>query len=158
MVNSQVIITLVDAMTYHFRATLVFEFAYVASHCYWYDYSTLVLLYNRNVTTSCSFSKMPCNLSCITDLRHFPYLRVTSLNGNIFRVTGHSCGEFTSPGEFPAQRPVTRSFGVFFNLRLNERLSKQSWGWWFETLSRPLWRRCNVHRDAYMQLSCSVLS
>ena len=47
------------------------------------------------------------------------------------------------PGEFPAQRPVTRSFHVFFDLRLNKPLSKQSWGWWFETLSRPLWRHCN---------------
>ena len=46
-------------------------------------------------------------------------------------------------GEFPAQRPVTRSFDVFFDLRLNKRLSKQSWCWWFETLSRPLWRHCN---------------
>ena len=45
-------------------------------------------------------------------------------------------------GEFPAQRPVTRSFDVFFDLRLNKRLSKQSWGWWFETLSLPLWRNC----------------
>ena len=43
-----------------------------------------------------------------------------------------------------AQRPVTRSFNVFSDLRLNKRLSKQSWGWWFETLSRPLWRHCNV--------------
>ena len=40
--------------------------------------------------------------------------------------------------------PVTRSFDVFFDLRLNKRLSKQSWGWWFETLSRPLWRHRNV--------------
>ena len=47
-------------------------------------------------------------------------------------------------GEFPTQRPVTRSFDVFFDLRLNKRLSKQSWGWWFETLSRSLWRHCNV--------------
>ena len=46
-------------------------------------------------------------------------------------------------GEFPAQRPVTRSFDVFFDLRLNKRLSKQSWGWRFETPSRPLWRHCN---------------
>ena len=46
-------------------------------------------------------------------------------------------------GEFPAQRPVTRSFDVFFDLRPNKRLSKQSWGWWFETLSRPLWRHRN---------------
>ena len=28
-------------------------------------------------------------------------------------------------GEFPAQGPVMRSFDVFFDLRLNERLSKQ---------------------------------
>ena len=32
-------------------------------------------------------------------------------------------------GEFPAQRPVTRSSDVFYDLRLNKRLSKQSWGW-----------------------------
>ena len=38
------------------------------------------------------------------------YNMMTSSNGNIFRVTGHLCGEFTGPGEFPAQRPVTRSF------------------------------------------------
>ena len=43
-------------------------------------------------------------------------------------------------GEFPAQRPVTRSLDVFFDLRLNKRLSEQSWGWWFETSVRPLWR------------------
>ena len=44
-------------------------------------------------------------------------------------------GNSPVPGEFPTQRPVTRSFDVFFDLRLNKRLSKQSWGWWFETLS-----------------------
>ena len=54
------------------------------------------------------------------------------------------------PGEFPAQRPVTRSFDVFFDLRLNKRLSKQSWGWWFETLLRPLWRHSN---DSIVPLS-----
>ena len=47
-------------------------------------------------------------------------------------------------GEFPTQRPVTRSFDVYFDLRPNEWLSKQSWGWWFETLSSPLWRHRNV--------------
>ena len=35
-------------------------------------------------------------------------------------------------------------FDVFFDLRLNKRLSKQSWGWWFGTLSHPLWRHCNA--------------
>ena len=66
-----------------------------------------------------------------------PHLMMTSSNGNIFRVTGHLCGEF------PSQRPVTRSFDVFFDLRLIKRLSKQSWGWWFETPPWSLWRQCN---------------
>ena len=52
-------------------------------------------------------------------------------------------GNSPVPGEFPTQRPVTRSFDVFFDLRLNKQLSKQWWGWWFETLSRPLWRHRN---------------
>ena len=68
---------------------------------------------------------------------------MTSSNGDILRVTGPLCGEFTGPGEFPTQRPVTRGFDVFFDLRLNKRLSKQSWGWWFETLSSSLWRHRN---------------
>ena len=49
-------------------------------------------------------------------------------------------------GEVPTQKPVTRSFDVFFNLRLNNRLSKHSWGWWFEMPSHPLWRDCNELR------------
>ena len=53
-------------------------------------------------------------------------------------------GNSPFPGEFPAQRPVTRSFDVFFDLRPNIRLSKQSWGWWFETPSHSLWCHCNV--------------
>ena len=56
-------------------------------------------------------------------------------------------------GEFPTQRPVTRSFDVFFDLRPNKRLSKQSWGWWFETPSRPIWR----HFNAYPSLGLSGL-
>ena len=69
---------------------------------------------------------------------------MTSSNGNIFRVTGPLCGEFTGPGEFHAQRPVMRIFDVTFDLRLNKRLSKQQRRWWFETLSRLLWRHSNA--------------
>ena len=62
-------------------------------------------------------------------------------------------------GDFPSQRPVTRSFGVFFDMRLYKRLSKQPWGWWVETPSRSLWRHCNktdvrVHvRDGLVYVS-----
>ena len=52
-------------------------------------------------------------------------------------------------GEFPTQRPVTRSFDVFFDLRLNRGLSKQSWGWWFETPSLSFWRHSNEKMHAW---------
>ena len=52
-------------------------------------------------------------------------------------------GKSLVTGLFPAQRPETRSFDVFFHLYLNKRLSKQSRGWWFETPLRSLWRHCN---------------
>ena len=52
-------------------------------------------------------------------------------------------GNSPVPGEFPTQRPVTRSFDVYFDLRPDKRLSKQLWGWWFETLSHSLWRHRN---------------
>ena len=35
------------------------------------------------------------------------------------------------------------AFMFFFDLCLNKRLNKQSWGWWFETPSCPLWRHRN---------------
>ena len=55
-------------------------------------------------------------------------------------------GKSPVAGEFPAQRPVARSFDVFFDLRLYKRLGKQSWGGWSETLSRSLCRHCNDMR------------
>ena len=59
-------------------------------------------------------------------------------------------GNSPVPGEFTAQRPVTRNFDVFFDLRPNKRLSKQSGGWWFETPPRPLWR----HRNEFIMPYC----
>ena len=69
---------------------------------------------------------------------------MTSSNGNISALLAICVGNLPVPGEFPAQRPMMRSFGVFVDLRLNKRLRKQSWDWWFETLSHPLWRHCNA--------------
>ena len=95
----------------------------------------------------------------ITDDRPFFKKRMmTSSNGNIFRVTGPLCGEFTGPGEFPRQRPVTRSFDVLFDLRLNKRLSKQPWGWWFETPSWSLWRQRDGISDLYCRANRTLLA
>ena len=55
-------------------------------------------------------------------------------------------GNSPFPREFPSQRPAMRSFGVFFDLRQEKRLRKQSWGWWFETLWSPLWHHSKVCR------------
>ena len=70
---------------------------------------------------------------------------MTSSNGNIFRVTGHLCGEFTGDRWIPRTKASDAGLWWFVDLRLNKRLSKQSWGRWFETLSCPFWR----HRNAY---------
>ena len=49
---------------------------------------------------------------------------MTSSNENILRVTVRYARNSPVPGEFPAQRPVTRNFDIFVALRLNKRLSK----------------------------------
>ena len=55
-------------------------------------------------------------------------------------------------GEFPAPRPVTRNFDVFFDLCLNKQVSKQSWGWWSVTPSSSLWRPCNGNAILPLQM------
>ena len=59
-------------------------------------------------------------------------------------LLGLCAGNSPVTGEFPSQRPVTRSFDVFFDLCLNKRLSKQLRRRWFEMPSCSLWRHCNV--------------
>ena len=46
-------------------------------------------------------------------------------NGNISALLAFRAGNSPVTGDFPTQRPVTRSFDVFFDLLLNEGLSKQ---------------------------------
>ena len=87
-----------------------------------------------------------------------PSPMMTSSYGNISALLALCAGNSPVPDEFLSQRPVTRSFDVFFNLRLNKRLSKQSWGWWFEMPSRPLWRHGSATRY-YLKLlgDCDVI-
>ena len=76
--------------------------------------------------------------------KKFPYFMMTSSNGNISRITGHLCGEFTGPRWIPHTKASDAELWCFLWSRQNKGLSKQSWGWWFETQSCPLWRQCNV--------------
>ena len=61
-------------------------------------------------------------------------------------------------GGFPSQKPVTRSFDVFFDLYLNKRLSKYSRRRWFETPLRSLWRHCNDYISLNLRpfLTCRI--
>ena len=75
---------------------------------------------------------------------------MTSLNGSIetFSALLTLCaGNSPVTGELPTQRPVTRSFDVVYDLRLNQLLSKQWRCRWFETPTCPLWRHCNAYMN-----------
>ena len=115
-------------------------------HSFWCSYSYLrlhiirahLIQYfntNKNILRDAMWSRIcPVELSMMM-----------SSNGNILHVTGHLSGEFTGHRWIPLKRAVTRSFDVFVDLRLNGWLSKQSWGWWFETPPSPSWRHCNAY-------------
>ena len=59
-------------------------------------------------------------------------------------------GNSQVPGEFSTQRPVTRGFDVFFDLRLNKRLSEQSWVWYL--------RRYRAHYDVTVMVSTNMVT
>ena len=69
---------------------------------------------------------------------------MTSSNGNIFRVNGPLCEQFTGDQWTPLTKASDAELWCFFDLRLNKRLSKQSSGLWFEMPSLSSWRHCNV--------------
>ena len=77
---------------------------------------------------------------------NFMYM-MTSSNGNISALLAIYAGNSPVTGEFHSQGPVTRSFDDFFDLGLNKRLSKQSWGWWCEMALRSLWRHRNENNQ-----------
>ena len=77
----------------------------------------------------------------------FLVFMMTSLNGNMFCVTGFCAGNSpvtagSSPvtSEFPSHRPVTRSFDVFFDLRLKQRV-------WVNNQDAGVLRRHRAHYD-----------
>ena len=82
-------------------------------------------------------------------LRAFLHMMASS-NETFSALPALYAGNSPVTGEFPAQRPVTWNFDVFFDLRLDKRLSKQSWGWWFETLSCTLWRHSNAYGQSLL--------
>ena len=70
-------------------------------------------------------------LDKITYPSHIPMM--TSSNGNI-----------RSPVNSPHKGQWRGALMFSLICALNKLLSTQSWGWWFETPSRSLWRHCNA--------------
>ena len=108
----------------------------------WRSWSRLILILSLPIL-------LRRNLYIAENLRNHPISWWRHQMETFYALLAICAGNSPVPGEFPAQRPVTRNFDVFFDLRPNQLLSKQSWGWWFETPSRPLWR----HRNA-LKVTC----
>ena len=53
------------------------------------------------------------------------------------------CGEFTGHQWIARTKASDTELWCFLDQRLNKRFSTQSWGWWFDMPSRPLWCHCN---------------
>ena len=81
---------------------------------------------------------------------------MTSSNSTFSALLALCAGNSLVTSEFPSQRTVSRSFDVFFDLRQNKRLNKQSWGWWFETPNDVKWRQMTGISTVY-STDCSVL-
>ena len=96
-------------------------------------------LAKTHVTALCSMDKTRTGFA----MRSMWWYMMTSSNGNLFRVTGHLCGEFTGPRWIPHTKASDAELWCLLDLGLKKRLSKQWWGWWFEMLSRLLWCHCN---------------
>ena len=124
------------------------------------DYMTFMWRHRNDILVRCHLNVVIvigihiCKLIVTTVVLSWPYVQFSVATANAISIRlpwwRHQmetfsailvicAGNSTVTGEFPAQRPVTRSFDVFLDLRLNERLSKQSWSWWL--------RRHRAHYD-----------
>ena len=90
---------------------------------------------------------------CLIPCEHFPLccISIGIMHDDVIKWKKNSAllalcvGNSLVTSEFPSQRPVTRSFDVFYDLHLNKWLSKQLWRRWFEMPSRSLWCHCNMY-------------
>ena len=65
-------------------------------------------------------------------------------------------GIHRSPVNSPHKGQWRGALMFSFDLHLNKRLSKQWWGWWFETPSRSLWRHCNGFSAIFVLMCCPL--
>ena len=85
---------------------------------------------------------------------------MTSSNETFSTLLALYAGNPSVTGEFPSQGPVTQSFDVFFNLRPNKRLSKQSWACWrhradYDVIAM-VWTSLVLKQPAYFRRTWSI--
>ena len=135
----------------------------VVAHLKWGgDRDTLLMLYRTNVCSKLDYGCILYGTALNTNVRQLDSIHNVGLRlahgafswwryqmETFSALLALCAGNSLVSGEFPAQRPVTRSINVFFDLSLNKRSSKHWWGWWFQTQSCSLWRHCNVHQPSF---------
>ena len=89
----------------------------------WFKFRNSAIMRNQNMNKFMRY--LISDQTCHASFRRWFYM-MTSSSGNISAILAICVVNSPVPGEFPTQRPVTRSFDVFFDLRLNQRFSKQS--------------------------------
>ena len=154
---------------------------YVHDFIYWEKYIDEITdnnLSHRHESINKMLSMYICVCHTYIDIhiRIYKYIYISRMNAQVrfalsfhhddvikwkhFRVTGHLCGEFTGHRWIPRTKASEAELWWFL---LNKRLSKQWWGWWLETPSRPLWRHCNneqyaICKTAHADLNVAVTS
>ena len=113
--------------------------------------SLMLVILVRKGTICVEFARRNKNITCSTSDTNIRMPWWRHQMGTFSALLALCAGNSPVSGEFPLQRPVTRSFDVLSDLRLNKRLGKQSWRWWFETPSRSLWRH---HNGRYLHHDC----
>ena len=143
MTNQELKCCWVCCLICHLHPFMLFMFSIIASQ----QHTCAECPWHWHISAVCQAKWHAALYDDVIKWKHFP------------RYWPFWAGNSPITGEFPSQRPVTRRFDVFLDLRLNKRLSKQSWGWWFETPPCPLWRHCNefdTNRKSLINHHCEL--
>ena len=134
----------------HFRKLYGKQLTFLCHHDFWKWKCTRNL---DKVTQKRKISRLTClvlvSWSSFLVWNHWAmfmnheWIIMTSSNGIFSALLAFFAGHTPVTGEFTSQRPVTRNFDIFFDLRPNKRLRKEPWGQRFGAPSRSLWRYCN---------------
>ena len=109
--------------------------------------SLLLFVYLMKSEVLSQWSYIPAEFRKIVKIWHAWYhQKMTPSNGNISALLVICAGNSPVTGKFPVQRPVTRSFGVFFDLRLNKRLGCGGRLVIWDTIA-PIVRHCNEYAN-----------